>query len=69
MANFQVPGTTGTYKIVLTLLKAQRTDSYVRCREYCEEFEINTARHLLSAIFIARYLKYQKQKTEPPVTV
>jgi hypothetical protein len=42
-----------------------RTDSYVCCREYCKQFEINTAKHLLSAIFIARYVKYRKQKTQP----
>ena len=27
-----------------------RTDSYVGCREYCKQFEINTARHLLLAV-------------------
>ena len=37
-----------------------RTDSYVRCREYYKQFKINTARHLLSAIFIARHLKCKK---------
>jgi hypothetical protein len=42
-----------------------RTDSCLNCREYCEQFEINTVRHLLSAIFIARYFKYRKQKTQP----
>ena len=42
-----------------------RTDSYVSCREYCKQFEINTARHLLLAIFIARHFKYRKQKTQP----
>ena len=42
-----------------------RTDSYVSCKEYCKIFEINTARHLLLAIFIARYFKYRKQKTQP----
>ena len=34
-----------------------RTDSYVFCREYCKQFEINTARRLLSAVFIARHFK------------
>ena len=42
-----------------------RTDSYVSCREYCKQFEINTTRHLLSAVFIARYFKYRKHKTQP----
>ena len=38
-----------------------RTDSYVSCREYGKPFEINTVRHLLSAIFIARHFKSRKQ--------
>ena len=42
-----------------------RTDSYGSCRECCKQFEINTARHLLSAVFIARHFKYRKQKTQP----
>ena len=42
-----------------------KTDSYVSCREYCQQFEINTARHLMSAVFIARHFKYRKQKTQP----
>ena len=41
-----------------------RTDSYVICREYCKQFEID-ARHLVSAVFIARDFKYRKQKTQP----
>ena len=32
-----------------------RTDSYVSCREYCRQFEMNTA----------RYFKYRKQKLNP----
>ena len=39
-----------------------RTDSYVTCREYCKKIEIYTARHLLSAIFIARYLNIESKK-------
>ena len=35
-----------------------RTDSYVCFREYCKQFEIKTARHLLSAVFIARHFEY-----------
>ena len=40
------------------------TDSYVCCREYGKKIEINTARHLLWVVFIARYVKYRKQKTQ-----
>ena len=43
------------------IIYSLRTDSYVSCMEY-KQFEINTSRHLLSAIFIARYFKYRKQK-------
>ena len=42
-----------------------RTDSYINCREYCKQFEIDSARHLLSAVFIARHFTYRKQKTQP----
>ena len=39
------------------------TDSYASCGKICKQFEINTARHLLSAVFIARHFKYRKQET------
>ena len=34
------------------------------CREYSKQLEMNTARHLLSTIFIVRYFKYRKQKPQ-----
>ena len=37
----------------------------ISCKEYCKQFEINTARFLLSAVFIVRHFKYRKQKTQP----
>ena len=68
-----VPGTIGTryYRYYRYLQNCThftyslRTASYVSWREYCKQFEINIARHFLSAIFIARYFKYRKQKTQP----
>ena len=50
-------------KIVLTLLTVWGLN--VSCREYCRQFEINNARHLLSTVFIARHFKYRKQKIQP----
>jgi hypothetical protein len=41
-----------------------RTDSYLSYREYCKQFEPNTARHPLSGVFIARHFTYRKQKTQ-----
>ena len=39
-----------------------RTDSYISCREYCKQFEMNTARYLLSEVFIGKHFKWGKQK-------
>ena len=47
-----------------------RTESHVRCRVYCKQFEINTARHILSAIFFARWvLQVSKAKNTALLTV
>ena len=39
-----------------------KTDSCVGCREYCKQFDINAARHLLSAVFIARHFNIERKK-------
>ena len=48
-------------KLYSLYLQSEKTDSYVFCREYCKKNEINTAIHLLSAVFIARHFKCRKE--------
>ena len=64
---FALPTVIATYRYIncTHITYSLRADFYVSCREYCKQFEINTARHLLTAIFIAKYFKYRKLKTQP----
>jgi len=43
-------------------LYLQSVDWFLSCREYCKQFEINTAKYLLSLVFFATHFKYRKQK-------
>ena len=44
-----------------------RTDSYVICRGYCKQFEINIATHLLPAVFrqLSDTLNIESKKHNP----
>ena len=42
-----------------------RTDSYLNCREYCKQFEINTTRHLQSTVIMSKCFNAEVRGSNP----